>query len=526
MKDQKVYLYDTTLRDGEQAEGISFSLPDKIHIVRELDAFGVDYIEGGWPGANPKANDFFERMKSEKLGHAKMVAFGSTRRKNIKAEDDKNLNALIDAETPAIAIFGKSWDLHVQEALRCTPDENLAMISDSVKFLKSKGREVIYDAEHYFDGYKNNPEYALETIKAAAEAGADWIVLCDTNGGTLTMEFYDIIKEVKKVIGDAALGIHAHNDSGLAVANSLTACSIGATMVQGTTNGFGERCGNADLIQVIPGLVLKMDKECISKAKLRELKRLSRTINEIANQVPDDRQPYVGNSVFTHKGGIHVSAVLRNAGTYEHITPESVGNKRRVLVSEMSGVSNLRYKADELGIDISGLGDESREVLTKIKRLENEGYQFEGAEASFEMLLQKAMGNLKNYFDLEAFRVIVEKRGPEEPCLSEATIKINIGDEQMHMAADGDGPVNALDAALRKALREYYPALKEVHLTDYKVRVINPKAATAAAVRVIMESTDGEQAWGTVGVSENIIQASWRALVDSIEYKLLQEDLK
>ncbi|HPB31601.1 MAG TPA: citramalate synthase [Candidatus Sumerlaeota bacterium] len=523
---RRIYLYDTTLRDGEQAEGISFSIPDKVHIATELDVFGIDYIEGGWPGANPKADEFFNHMKTRKLNHARLTAFGSTRRKGINAEDDTNLKALIAAETPACAIFGKSWDLHVQEALRVSPEENLAMIADSVRFLKSQGREVMYDAEHFFDGYKNNPDYALKTIGAAVEAGADFVVLCDTNGGTLTMEYYDILAEVRKALGAHPFGIHAHNDSGLAVANSLTACHLGATQIQGTMNGFGERCGNADLIQVIPALVLKCGFECIPAPKVKELKRLSRTIDEIANLVPNDRQPYVGNSVFTHKGGIHVSAVLRNAATYEHIIPEAVGNRRRVLVSEMSGVSNLQFKAQELGIDLSGATSETRGVLSTIKDMENEGYEFEGAEASFELLLKKAIGQHKKYFNLVGFRVIVEKRGPEEPCLSEATIKIQIGDELMHTAAEGDGPVDALDRAMRRALIKSYPVLENIHLTDYKVRVINPKAATAAGVRVIIETSDGEQTWSTVGLSENIIQASWRALVDSVEYKLLKEDEK
>ena len=521
---RRIYIYDTTLRDGEQAEGISFSLQDKIHIATEIDRFGIDYIEGGWPGANPKADDFFEYMKNVKLKHARLAAFGSTRRKKIKAGEDQNLLALINARTPVVTIFGKSWDLHVREALQATPEENLDMISDSVRFLKGMGKEVIYDAEHFFDGFKHNPEYALKTIVAAAEAGADNITLCDTNGGALTMEFYEIFAAVKKALGDFPIGIHAHNDSGLAVANSLTACHLGANLVQGTINGFGERCGNADLVQIMPALVLKCKYQCVSLQRLKELKRLSRTIDEIANLVPNDRQPYVGNSVFTHKGGIHVSAVLRNASTYEHIPPETVGNRRRVLVSEMSGVSNLRFKADELGIDISAAPEEARDLLKTIKDMENRGYQFEGAEGSFEVMLKKALGRRQKFFELVAFRVIVEKRGPEEPCLTEATIKIRVGDELRHMAADGDGPINALDNALRSALIERYPVLKKVQLTDYKVRVINPRAATAASVRVMVESTDGKQIWGTVGVSENIIQASWQALLDAVEYILLKEE--
>ncbi|MBN1900173.1 citramalate synthase [Candidatus Sumerlaeota bacterium] len=523
---RRIFIYDTTLRDGEQAEGISFSLPDKMHICNVLDQFGIDYIEGGWPGANPKASEFFDQMKKVKLKHSRLAAFGSTRKKQIKPEDDANLCALIDAKTPTVTIFGKSWDLHVREALQASYDENLRMIEDSIRFLKSKGREAIYDAEHFFDGFKNNPEYAIKTILTAAEAGADCIVLCDTNGGTLTYEFYDILDAVKKALGSHPFGIHAHNDSGLAVANSLTACHLGACHVQGTINGFGERCGNADLIQIMPALVLKDNFKCVSQNKLKELRKLSRTIDEIANLIPNDRQPYVGNSVFTHKGGIHVSAVLRNVHTYEHIEPESVGNKRRVLVSEMSGVSNVRFKADEMGIDISSAPDETKKLLTTIKELENKGYDFEAAEGSFELMLRKMMGRHKKYFDLVGFRVIVEKRGPEEPCLSEATIKVRIGEELKHMAADGDGPVNALDMALRRALIDVYPVLKKARLTDYKVRVINPKAATAAAVRVIIESSDGKQVWSTVGVSENILQASWQALLDSVEFQLLKAEEK
>ncbi|OQB22222.1 MAG: 2-isopropylmalate synthase [candidate division BRC1 bacterium ADurb.Bin183] len=523
---RRVFLYDTTLRDGEQAEGISFSVPDKIRIAQEADNFGIDYVEGGWPGANPKADEFFAHMKSVKMKHARLAAFGSTRRKKIKPEDDSNLCALIASGAPVCTIFGKSWDLHVREALQATPEENLAMISDSVRFLKSKGREVIYDAEHFFDGFKNNPEYALKTILTAAEAGADCITLCDTNGGTLTFEYYDILAAVRKTLGSHPFGIHTHNDSGLAVANAITAVHLGASQVQGTMNGYGERCGNADLIQIIPALVLKANYQCVPKAKVRELKRLSRTIDEIANLVPNERQPYVGNSVFTHKGGIHVSAVLRNASTYEHIEPEAVGNKRRVLVSEMSGVSNLRFKADELGIDVAAAQDETKDVLRTIKDMENEGYQFEGAEASFEVMMKKAMGKHRKFFELVGFRVIVEKRGLEEECITEATIKIRIGDDVKIMAAEGDGPIHALDTALKGALNQHYPVLKKINLTDFKVRVVNPRAATAAKVRVMIETSDGKQVWGTVGLSENIIQASWQALLDSIDYVLLKEDEK
>ena len=518
-----IYLYDTTLRDGEQGEGIAFSLQDKIHIAQKLDEFGLDYIEGGWPGSNPKAIRFFHRMKEVKLKQARLSAFGSTCRAKSKASLDSNIAALIEAETPVVTIFGKTWDLHVRDALRVSLDENVNMIRDSIAYLKTKGKEVIYDAEHFFDGYKDNPDYALKTIQVAAEAGADTIVLCDTNGGTMSTEIPAIMEQVQRVIG-SPLGIHAHNDAGLAVSNSLIAIYHGANHVQGTINGFGERCGNADLIQIIPSLVLKYKKRCIPRVQLRKLTEISHYVNEMANLVPNPRHPYVGRYVFSHKGGVHVSAVLRNPQTYEHIKPELVGNKRHILVSELSGKSNIQSKAKELGIDLSTASEETRGLLADIKEMEDEGYQFEAAEGSFEVLLKKALGKHKTFFDLQGFRVIIEKRGPKEPCLSEATIKLLINGELKHTASEGDGPVNALDCALRKALSESYPELRNIQLSDFKVRVIDPKEGTAAKVRVLIETSDGKHEWGTVGVSENIIEASWRAIVDSVEYTLLKNE--
>ncbi len=516
-----VYIYDTTLRDGEQGEFVSYSLDDKVRIAQRLDDFGVDYIEGGWPGSNPKAISFFRKMRSIPLKNAKLAAFGSTRRKNMKASEDSQILLLLESEAPVVTIFGKTWDLHVHEALRVTLEENLDMIRDSVSFLKSHGREVIYDAEHFFDGFKSNPEYALKTIKAAAEAGADTVVLCDTNGGTMPTEIADIVKEVKAALGATPLGIHAHNDAGMAVANSFVAVHAGAVHIQGTINGYGERCGNADLIQVIPNLELKLKKRCLPDGKLRELTAVSHFVAEIANIPPDPRQPYVGQTVFAHKGGVHVSAVRRNPATYEHIPPELVGNVRRILVSELSGQSNIQSKLEELGINIEATTDDVKQIVQQIKELEADGYQFEAAEASFELLVQKAKGTYKPFFEMKDFKVITYGKSPYAPCPAEAIVRVLVKGREHHVVADGDGPVNALDRALRKALGNVYPQLKKVHLTDFKVRVINARAGTAAKVRVLIESSDGDKTWTTVGVSENVIEASWQALVDSIEYYLL-----
>ncbi|MCX7717814.1 MAG: citramalate synthase [Candidatus Sumerlaeaceae bacterium] len=516
-----VYIYDTTLRDGEQGEFVSYSLEDKVRIAHRLDEFGVDYIEGGWPGSNPKAMQFFDRMKNVKLRHAKLAAFGSTRRKDCKPGNDPQILTLIEAGTPVVTIFGKTWDLHVREALRVSPEENLAMIFESVEYLKGRGREVIYDAEHFFDGFKSNPEYALETLKAAERAGASCLVLCDTNGGTMPTEIPAILKRVREAVR-APLGMHTHNDAGMAVANTIMGVAEGAVHVQGTMNGYGERCGNADLIQVIPNLELKYNKRCLPPGHLKQLTQMAHFIAEVANIAPDPRQPYVGQTVFAHKGGIHVSAVRRNPLTYEHIPPETVGNRRRVLVSELSGQSNVFSKAEEMGIDLSKASDEAKRVVKQVKALEAEGYQFEGAEASFELLVKKALGQHRSFFELQGFRVITSRWGPDSPSYAEAIVRLKVNGEDRHCVADGDGPVNALDRALRKALVQDYPEVETVHLTDFKVRVLDTKAGTAAKVRVMIESSDSEKSWTTVGVSENIIEASYAALVDSVDYQLLK----
>jgi 2-isopropylmalate synthase len=518
-----VLLYDTTLRDGEQGEFISYSLEDKVHIAQRLDEFGMDYIEGGWPGSNPKAMSFFRRMQDVPLRRAKLAAFGSTRRKGVAAKDDTQLQTLIEARTPVVTIFGKTWDLHVREALRVSGEENLAMIVDSVAFLKSEGREVVYDAEHFFDGFKANREYALQTLKAAADAGADCLVLCDTNGGTMPTEFPEIMAAVKAAVS-TPIGVHPHNDCGMGVANACMAVREGAMHVQGTVNGYGERCGNADLIQIIPNLELKFGKRCLEDGQLKQLTSLSHFVAEVANLSPDPRQPYVGQTVFAHKGGIHVSAVQRNPATYEHIPPETVGNTRRVLVSELSGASNVNYKATELGIDLDNASDEARQIVKRVKEMEAEGFQFEGAEASFELLVRKAQGRHRQFFELQGFRVITSRQGVDATCGAEAIIKLKVNGEDRHVVAEGDGPVNALDRALRKALIEDYPALKRTHLIDFKVRVLNARSGTAARVRVLIETSDGESTWTTVGVSENLIEASYQALLDSIDYVLLKQE--
>jgi len=518
----KVLIYDTTLRDGVQGEGISFSVEDKLKIAKKLDDLGIHYIEGGWPGSNPKDILFFNQVRKLGLRRAKIVAFGSTRYKGRRASDDPNLNTIIEARPEAACIFGKSWRLHVKYALRTSLAENLKMIFDSVKYLKSKGLEVIYDAEHFFDGYFDDRLYAMETLRQAANAGADNISLCDTNGGMMPGQIEDIVKEVKKEI-KIPLGIHTHNDSEMAVANSVIAVKSGCVLVQGTINGYGERCGNANLCSIIPNLKLKLGINCISDKRLETLTEVSRYVSEIANMVPQDNQPYVGNSAFAHKGGVHVSAVAKYTRTYEHVPPERIGNRRRILISELSGRSSMLSKAKEFKIDFRERTREVEELLLKVKQMENQGYQFEGAEGSFELLMKKTIGKHKTFFDLEGFRVIVEK-DEKGRLRSEATIKVKVKGKEEHTASEGDGPVNALDNALRKALERFYPELKSMSLTDFKVRVIDAAQGTAAKVRVLIESRDEKDEWGTVGVSENIIEASWQALVDSIEYKLLKEE--
>lgn len=515
---RKVEVYDTTLRDGTQAAGVSFSLVDKLQIAKELDRLGFDYIEGGWPGSNPKDMEFFKRIRNISFANAKVVAFGSTRRKNISVEEDPNIMSLLDAETPVVTIFGKSWTLHVKRALRTNKDENLRMIEDSVSFFKKKGKEVIFDAEHFFDGYKDDPVYAIKTLQVAKDAGADCLVLCDSNGGSMPFEVDQIVRVVKERINHP-LGIHAHNDSGVAVANTVMAARIGIEQVQGTINGYGERCGNADLCAVIPNLRFKLGIDCLSDEGLRSLTRISRLVNELANLVPDEHQPYVGKSAFTHKGGIHVSAISRDRKTYEHIDPEIVGNRRRVIISELAGRSSVIYKLQEKNLGVSDPNTLSRSLVNQIKKLENEGYEFEAADGSFELLVKKNTGEYKRLFEMRGFRVIVEKRDNGK-IVSEATVKIKIGDRLIHTVAEGNGPVNALDKALRKALENEFPELSEMHLSDYKVRILDTGTGTGARTRVLIESADGKDRWGTVGVSPNIIEASCIALLDAVEYKL------
>jgi len=512
-------IYDTTLRDGSQREGISFSVADKLKIARKLDELGVAYIEGGWPGSNPKDMEFFSKAKEEKFKQAKLCAFGSTRRPDTDVTQDINVLELVAAGTEVVTIFGKSWDFHVYNALFTTLEENLAMIRDTVLYLKTSGREVIYDAEHFFDGYKSNPAYALSTVQAAVESGADVVVLCDTNGGLMPWELTEILPVVQRSVS-VRLGIHVHDDAGMAVANTLLAVRQGVEHIQGTINGYGERCGNANLCTIIPTLQLKLGLPVVSPDQLQGLTKLSRFVAESANIVPAEQQPYVGYNAFAHKGGVHVDAVSKSPETYEHVQPQQVGNRRRILVSELSGRSNVYLKARENNIGLLKDHPQTRVVLQRLKELEHQGYQFEGAEGSFELMILKAMQTYQPLFKLEGFRLIVEKRAGGQ-LYSEATIKVQVADRQVHTAAEGNGPVNALDNALRKALEEVYPALKKIKLMDFKVRVLDGADGTSSQVRVLIESRDDRKAWGTVGVSPNIIEASWQALVDSIEYGLL-----
>lgn len=519
-----IQIFDTTLRDGTQGEKVSFSAEDKFRIAKRLDEFGIDYIEGGWPGSNPKDMAFFDKAKTHKFSHSKIVAFGSTCRYGNRPENDPNLQALIEAETPAVAIFGKSWLLHVTEALKIRPEENLELIAGSIRYLKSHNKEVIYDAEHFFDGYKDNPEYAIKALQTAEKAGADVLVLCDTNGGTLTHEISEIISEVRKQTS-APLGIHAHNDSELAVANALAAVRGGAVHIQGTINGYGERCGNTNLCSVIPNLQLKMNYYCVPDENLSQLTTLSKFVSELGNLIPDNKQPYVGKSAFAHKGGIHVSAVMKNEQTYEHIRPEVVGNTRRVLVSDLSGKSNVSYKSEELGFNFDKYSDKSSEIVQELKKLESEGYQFEAAEASFELLVKQMTDSAPEFFKLEGFRVIIERNANGES-RSEATIRVRVNDQIELSAAEGKGPVHALDAALRRAICEFYPEVSSIQLQDYKVRVLNEKDGTGAKVRVLIDSVKEGTSWGTVGVSENIIDASFQALSEGIIYFLMNQNSK
>jgi 2-isopropylmalate synthase len=526
---EPIMLYDTTLRDGTQGENISFTAKEKIQIAQRLDDFGIHYIEGGWPGSNPRDMEFFELAKKTEFKHTRITAFGSTRKPGIDPADDPNLKALIKAETPAVAIFGKTWDLHVEQVINTTLEENLAMIFESVEFLKNNNREVIYDAEHFFDGHKDNPDYALQTLIAAIDAGAQFIVLCDTNGGSLPSEIVSIMKTVRQSLcekfdttADALpfkFGIHTHNDSGMGVANSIEAVDCGAVMVQGTINGYGERCGNADLTSIIPILQLKMNRQCVTSENMAKLKPLSRFVSETANMIPLNSRPFVGKSAFAHKGGIHVNAIMKVSRAYEHMKPDLVGNKRRVLVSDLSGKSNIEYKAKELDIELNTNGFDSRKIVSEIKRMEQEGYQFDVADGSFKILLEKFTDQFNPLFELKSFRVAIEKDA-DRPCSAHATIKISVDGKDEITAAEGDGPVSALDNALRKALYQFYPELENMRLIDYKVRVIDGRAGTAARVRVLIESRDQDHIWSTIGVSEDIIEASWHALADSVQYKL------
>lgn len=516
----QILLYDTTLRDGTQREGISLSVDDKLKIARKLDEFGIHYIEGGWPGSNPKDVEFFRRAASMTWRRAKICAFGSTRRKNSRPETDANLKLLIDAATPAITLVGKSWDLHVTDVLEASLEENLAMIGESVAYCKGHGRELIYDAEHFFDGYKANPEYAMAALQAAAENKADCVVLCDTNGGSLPWEIAEIIREVMAQLGpQTAIGIHTHDDGECGVANTLTAVRQGAVHVQGTINGYGERVANANLCSIIPDLQIKMGYDCVPADNLKQLTALSRTVAEIANLELDSHQPFVGASAFAHKGGIHVAAMLKNRLSYQHIEPELVGNVQRSVVSELSGRGNLVDKARAFGLDPDSL--DLRQVLTKIKELEAQGFTFEGAEASVEMMLRRTHPAYVPPFELLDYSVSVQQRR-RRGLSAEAIVKVRVGPKMMHMVAEGNGPVNALDMALRKALLDVYPQLSGVKLSDYKVRILDGENATAATTRVLIDSVQGRRTWSTVGASANIIEASWQALVDSMEYALLK----
>jgi len=522
MTKNQILIYDTTLRDGTQGEQINFSAEEKLRIAQRFDEAHFHYIEGGWPGSNPKDMRFFEMAKTVQFKNSKLTAFGSTRKPHIRAESCPNLKALVKAGTPAVTIFGKAWDLHVTEILKIDLEENLAMISESIEYLKSLGKEVLFDAEHFFDGYKNNPRYTTKVVKTALLAGADMIVFCDTNGGAMPHEISAILKKIFDSIPPEISGIHVHNDCGLAIANSIAAVQEGIKMVQGTINGYGERCGNADLIPIIANLQLKMNKYCLPAESIRQLTNLSFYISDVANILPLNSRPFVGRSAFAHKGGIHVNAVVKNSVAYEHIKPEIVGNHRRVLVSDMAGRSNVEYKAKELGIDLAKNSSLSKKIVHEVKLMEDRGFQFDAADGSLSLLIKKAIGEFVDPFTLECFSVVTS-RTENNPCLSQATIKISVAGEEELTAAEGNGPVNALDHALRKALTKFYPQIKEMHLVDFKVRTLEGSEGTAAGVRVLLDSTDGQEVWSTIGVSENIIEASWQALVDSIEYKLSKD---
>ncbi len=516
----RIALYDTTLRDGMQTEGVSFSLEDKLAIAKCLDGLGVDYVEGGYAGSNPKEMRFFKAAAALGLKNSKIVAFGSTRRADSKVEEDGSLNAILACNTTAATLVGKAWDLHVTEVLGCSLDENLLICAESVRYLKGRGIETIFDAEHFFDGYQANPEYAMKVLTAAAEAGADVLVLCDTNGGSLPAQVYEITGAVCKRFGSVVVGIHTHNDADCATANCLAAVRAGARHVQGTINGLGERCGNANICVIVPNIAFKMGLEVLKPEKLRTLAKVSRFVFEVGNLTPVMNMPYVGESAFAHKAGLHVNALRKSKRTYEHIAPELVGNERRFLISELSGRSNILAELEKA--QIAEDKKLAKQVLSRVQELENEGYQFEAANASFALLVKKITGTFRPSFELIKYNTTVEKRRTGE-LVTEATVKLKVGEQVEHVVGEGDGPVNALDAALRKALEPFYPSIGEIHLIDYKVRVVNAGAGTAARVRVTIESRDKNSIWGTVGCSENIIEASWQALVDSVEYKLKKD---
>jgi len=524
MSKPTIQIYDTTLRDGTQGEGISFSVTDKLRIAEKFDQFGIDYIEGGWPGSNPRDMAFFDQAKKLELKHAKIAAFGSTRRANLSASDDPQLKTLIDADTPVVTIFGKTWLLHVTEVIRVSPEENLAMIEDSVRFLKEHGREVIYDAEHFYDGYVDSPQYAMQTLEAAANGGADCLTLCDTNGGKLVSEIEAITKAVVTRFPEVRVGVHCHNDSGLGVAVSLAGIDAGATMAQGTFNGYGERVGNANLTTIIPNVALKMGCPVNCGKNLTRLRELSLFISDLANLEHDSKAPFVGLSAFTHKGGAHADATKKVSYSYEHVDPGKIGNKQRVLVSDMAGRSSLLMKAQELGFELDRNSSEARSIIEKLKELEYKGYEFESADGSLRLLLDKLTDKHLSHFEFEGYRVIVEKRSKDESPVSEATIKLKVDGEPRYVVADDTGPVGALDKALRRALGDAFPSLKDVALKDYKVRILDSKQGAEAKTRVLIESSDGEDLWGTVGASSNIIEASWQAIRDAVEYKILLDD--
>jgi 2-isopropylmalate synthase len=518
---EKIVLYDALLREGPQTQGLNLSVEDKLALAQALDDLGLHYLEGGWPGANPKDTEFFQRVKKLKL-KARLSAFGMTRRARHKASEDQNLLNLVKSGVSTITVVGKTWDFHVTKALGIPLEQNLEIINDSLKFLKSKTDEVFFDAEHFFDGYKRNPEYTLSCLEAALQGGADCLVLCDTNGGSLPEDIEAVVTRVRQRFPGAVLGIHCHNDSDLAVGNTLAALSAGVTQVQGCVNGYGERVGNTNLTSLIPTVALKTQYSFLKPVRLDKLTEVSHRVDEILNQSPRPGAPYVGKNAFTHKGGMHISAVQKATTAYEHVNPEQVGNQRKLVLSDQAGASAVLHQAGTRHIHLNKNTPEAKAIIDEVKKMESEGYQFEGAEASFEILLKKALGQHRSFFDLVGFRVIVENQG-DGKMVSEATIKLRVNGVLENTVGEGDGPINALDQALRKALTKFYPSLNEVRLSDFKVRVLDAKEGTAAKVRVLIESRDSKGAWGTVGVSENIIEASWEALVDSIDYKLLKD---